>query len=134
MTHVTRYGRAEARPSRVVALCARVGAIALAAMAGCVSVKGEKTLVPPSGLFSHFRAPLAANVAPVPCTNLKVGKGDISVYVKDWVYSGIGADVCNMALQNAIQNGGLKKVYFADYEQTSYLGFVTLFTVTAYGE
>jgi len=58
----------------------------------------------------------------------------MSVYVKEWVYSGVSANVCNMAMRDAIENGNLKKVYFADYEQHSFLGFVTLFTVTAYGE
>ena len=54
--------------------------------------------------------------------------------MQEWVYSGISADVCDMALREAIANGGLKKVYFADYEQQTFLGFVTVFTVTAYGE
>ena len=37
-------------------------------------------------------------------------------------------------LREAIDDGNLKKVYFADYEQETFLGFVTLFKVTAYGE
>ena len=113
---------------------ALVAATALLAICGCVSVKGDKTLVPPTGLYAHFRAPLSVNRESVPCTNLKSGTGSRAVYLKEWVYTGLSADVCDMALQEAIADGNLKKVYFADYEQHTFLGFVTLFKVTAYGE
>ena len=108
--------------------------VVLLAACGCVSVKGDRTLVPPTGLYAHFRAPLSVNREPVPCKNLKSGTGSSSVYVKEWVYSGLSADVCDMALREAIEDGNLKKVYFADYEQHTFLGFVTFFEVTAYGE
>ena len=49
--------------------------VALLATCGCVSVKGDRTLVPPSGLYAHFRAPLSVNRVPVPCDNLKSGTG-----------------------------------------------------------
>ena len=107
---------------------------ALLGACGCVSVKGDKTLVPPTGLYAHFRAPLAVSRESVPCANLKSGTGSKAVYVKEWVYTGLSAEVCNMALRDAIEDGKLTKVYFADYEQQTFLGFVTLFKVTAYGE
>ena len=107
---------------------------ALLAASGCVSVKGDRTIVPPSGFYAHFRAPLTVNREPVPCEDLKSGTSSGSVYLKEWVYSGISADVCDMALREAMENGGLKKVYFADYEQQTFLGFVTVFKVTAYGK
>ena len=113
---------------------ALAAAVALLAAYGCVSVKGDGTLVPPTGLYAHFRAPLSVNREPVPCENLKSGTGSSSVYLNEWVYTGISADICNMALRDAIEDGNLKKVYFADYEQHTFLGFVSLFTVTAYGE
>ena len=69
-----------------------------------------------------------------PCDHLKKGTGTFSVHVKEWVWSGASGGACQMALQDAIQNGGLTKVYFADYKQYSFFGFVTFFTVTAYGE
>ena len=106
----------------------------LLAACGCVSVKGERTLVPPTGLYAHFRAPITVNREPVPCENLKSGTGSRAVYLKDWVYSGLSADICDMALREAVEDGKLQKVYFADYEQHTFLGFVTLFKVTAYGE
>jgi len=111
-----------------------IAVLGLVATCGCVSVKGDRTLVPPTGLYAHFRAPLSVNRAPVPCANLKSGTGSKSVYVKEWVYTGLSAEVCDMALREAIADGNLKKVCFADYEQETFLGFVTLFKVTAYGE
>ena len=113
---------------------ALAAAATLLATCGCVSVDADRTLVPPTGLYAHFRAPLSVNREPVPCKNLKSGTGSSSVYVKEWVYSGLSADVCDMALREAIENGKLKKVYFADYEQHTFLGFITLFKVTSYGE
>ena len=102
--------------------------------AGCVSVKDAHTLVPPSGLVSDFRAPLTIPKGPVPCKNLKIGTGSKSVFVKDWLYTGIGADVTDMTLKEAMDSAGITRLYYADYNQYSILGFVTFFTVTAYGE
>ena len=107
---------------------------ALAALCGCVSVKNENALVPPTGLYSHFRAPLTINRGAVPCANLKSGVSSRAVYVKDWVYSGLSVEVCDMALREACEAGGLRKLHYADYEQQSFFGFVTVFSVTAYGE
>lgn len=106
----------------------------LALGTGCVSVAGKGTIVPPTGIYSHFRAPLTITGASFPCENLKKGESSSGVYVKEWVYTGIDAGVCEMALEDAIRNGQLTKVHFADYEQHSLLGFVTWFSVTAYGE
>ena len=114
--------------------CALATAAALLAACGCVSVKGDKTLVPPTGLYAHFRAPITVNRESVPCDNLKTGTGSRTVYLKEWAYTGLSADICDMALREAIEDGKLEKVYFADYEQQTFLGFVTLFKVTAYGE
>lgn len=105
-----------------------------AALCGCVSVKSDHGLVPPSGMITDFRAPLVVPRGPVPCEKLKVGKGNCSVYVKDWIYSGLDVDVTDMALERAVADGGIRHLYFADYEQYSVLGFVTVFNVTAYGE
>ncbi len=116
------------------AKCAWAAAAALLAACGCVSVKGDRTLVPPTGLYAHFRAPLTVNREPVPCENLKSGTGSQSIYFKEWVYTGLSTDICDMALREAIEDGKFTKVYFADYEQETFLGFVTIFKVTAYGE
>ena len=116
--------------------CAWAAAAALLAACGCVSVKGDRTLVPPTGLYAHFRAPLSVNRVSVPCENLKTGKASENLYIWAWplVFFPFNASFCDMALQSAIEDGGLTKVYFADYHQDSFFGLVTRFTVTAYGE
>ena len=90
---------------------------------GCVSVASQRTVVPPPGAFADFSAPLTP------------GTATENLYVWAWPVGGIlSVSVCDMALQRAVENGGLEKVYFADYHQDSFLGLFTKFTVTAYGE
>lgn len=102
---------------------------------GCVSVSSKETVVPPPGLFADFSAPLTPITEPIAMTTLKTGKATENLYVWAWPLWGIfNASFCDMALQKAIENGGLKKVYFADYHQDSFFGLITRFTVTAYGE
>ncbi len=102
---------------------------------GCVSVASQKTVVPPPGLFADFSAPLTPISEPVPCADLKSGSATKGLYVWAWPLAGfLDASLVDMTLQEAIENGGLSKVYFADYHQNSFLGLVTKFTVTAYGE
>lgn len=102
---------------------------------GCVSVASKRTVVPPPGAFADFSAPLTPITEPVPCENLKSGTATENLYVWAWPVGGIlSVSVCDMALQRAVENGGLEKVYFADYHQDSFLGLFTKFTVTAYGE
>lgn len=102
---------------------------------GCVSVASKNSVVPPPGAFSDFSAPLTPIAEPVPCTNLKSGTASRNLYAWAWPLTfRIDASLCDMALRNAIEDGGLEKVYFADYHQYSFLGVVTKFTVTAYGE
>lgn len=102
---------------------------------GCVSVSSQKTVVPPPGLYADFSAPLTPIVEPVPCENLKTGTASENLYFWAWpLLPFLHASLCDMALQNAIEDGGLTKVCFADYHQDSFFGLVTRFTVTAYGE
>ena len=106
----------------------------LALAAGCVSVKNDAGLRPPSALCSNLRATVGCPKGPVACPSPKQGQAHSSVHVKEWVFTGISADVVDLALQEAVRNGQLKKVAYADYEQFSILGFVTFFKLTAYGE
>ncbi len=108
----------------------------LAALSGgCVSVANQKSVAPPSGLFADFSAPLTAISEPVPCENLKSGSASNSLYVWAWpIMPVLDVSFVDMTFKEAIENGGLSKVYFADYHQDSFLGLVTKFTVTAYGE
>ena len=103
------------------------------ALCGCVSVKSDHGLVPPSGLCSDFRAPLVVPRGPVDFDGLKVGEGSKSVYLHEWVYTGLDVGVTDMTLAAAMAQAGITELVAADYEQYSILGFVTLFKVTAYG-
>ena len=112
-------------------------AIALAAVAlitGCVSVKNQNGLTPPSALCSKIRGTIGVPRESVPVEHLKFARTSASFHLHEWVFSGVSAGLIDMALQNALSTGELKKVYYADYEQVSILGFVTVFNVTAYGE
>ena len=108
--------------------------VAVMLLAGCVSVKNQNGLTPPSALCSVVTGTIGVSKGPVPVGNLKSARTHASVHLHEWVFSGASAGLIDMALQNAVANSGLKKVYYADYEQVSYLGFVTVFNVTAYGE
>lgn len=113
-----------------VALVLAVGAL----LTGCVSVKNQNGLTPPSALCSTIKGTIGVPKGSVPVGNLKTAQTSASLHLHEWVFSGASAGLIDMALRNALSNGELKKVYYADYEQTSILGFVTVFNVTAYGE
>ena len=116
------------------ALCRALAVAACLSALGCVSVRNSAGLTPPAALCSSVRGTVGCPKESVPCVGLRTGKTDETYHVKEWVFTGISAGIVDMALQKAIDNGGLKKVYYADYEQVSYLGFVTVFNLTAYGE
>ena len=108
--------------------------LAAALLAGCVSVENRGGLNPPVALFSTIKGTIGVPRDPIPMERLKSAKTDGTVHLREWVFSGISAGIVDMALQSAVAKGDLKKVYYADYEQTSYLGFVTVFNIVAYGE
>ena len=108
--------------------------IAGAILAGCVSVDNRDGLNPPVALCSNIRGTIGVPKGSVPVAGPKVARTDATIHFKEWIFTGLSAGIIDMALENAVANSGLKKVYYADYEQTSYLGFVTVFNIVAYGE
>lgn len=116
--------------SLTVAFAIVAGALA----AGCVSVGNRNGLTPPSALCSSFRGTVGVPKGAVPVGGLKSARTNAAVHLHEWAVTGASAGLIDMALQNALSNGELKKVYYADYEQVSILGFVTIFNLTAYGE
>ena len=111
--------------------------IALAAgamLTGCVSVKNQNGLTPPAALCSKIKGTIGVPKGSVPVGNLKSARTSASLHLHEWVFSGASAGLIDMSLRNVLSNGELKKIYYADYEQVSILGFVTVFNVTAYGE
>ena len=107
---------------------------AVALLTGCVSVKNQNGLTPPSALCSKVKGTIGIPKESVSVDHLKLARTSASLHFHEWVFSGASAGLIDMALQNALSTGELKKVYYADYEQLSILGFVTVFNVTAYGE
>lgn len=107
---------------------------AIALLCGCVSVDNRSGLRPPSALCSHVKGTVGVPREPVLVGGLKSGHTDVAVHLQEWVFTGASAGLVDMALAKAVENGGLRKVHYADYEQTSILGFVTVFNLTAYGE
>lgn len=115
-------------------LTAALTLIAGAILAGCVSVDNRDGLNPPVALCSNLRGTIGVPKEPIPFADLKSARTDATVHLKEWIFTGLSAGMVDMTLKNAVANSGLKKVYYADYEQTSYLGFVTVFNVVVYGE
>jgi hypothetical protein len=108
--------------------------IIVTSFCGCVSVKNERSIVPPPALISVVRAPLTAPAESIGCENLKRGVAADSFYIWEYLLTGINATVWAATLDKAMQSGKLSKLHYADYEMTSILGYITIFTVTAYGE
>lgn len=116
-------------------MCRFLACIAIAiSFCGCVSVKNDRSIVPPPAFISFVKAPLTVPSEPVSCGSLKRGEAADSIYVWEYLYTRITVTVWNSTLEKAMRNGGLTKLHYADYTMESYLGYVTIFTVTAYGE
>ena len=109
-------------------------AVLAALFGGCVSVKNDRAIVPPPALISEVTAPLTIPVESTSCVNLKKGTASGSLYIYEYLFTGISATVWTSTLERAMHKGGLKKLHYAEYHMTSILGYITTFTVTAYGE
>jgi len=102
--------------------------LAVLLTAGCAFWRAP--VVPPAGLlFTQYRAPLTPQVSGVPVAK-KVGTHSTS-YFAYFLYSFAWDDA---SIEAAARQGGLSKVYYADYEVLSVLGIYARFTVRAYGE
>lgn len=111
-----------------------VALVAEALLSGCVSVDNRNGLNMPPAFCSNVKGTVGVPKGPISVDGLKTARTSASVHLHEWVFSGASAGLIDMALQNALSNGELKKLYYADYEQISLFGFVTVFNLTAYGE
>ena len=112
-----------------------VASAALTALfCGCVSVKNDRSIVPPSALISVIRAPLTTPSGPISCHGLKSGRASDSFYVNEYIFTDMSATIWAATLEKAMKNGKIRKLHYADYDMSSFLGYVTTFTVRAYGE
>ena len=116
-------------------MCRFLACIAIViSFCGCVSVKNDRAIVPPPAVISFIKAPLTVPSTSVSCENMKRGEAADSIYVWEYLYTGITVSAWSSTLEKAMRNGGLTKLHYADYTMESYLGYVTIFSVTAYGE
>jgi len=106
----------------------------VALLSGCVSIGNRNGINPPSALCAHVRGSVGIPRGPVSVGGPKRGESGSAVHVKEWFFSGASANVTDMALKAAAESGGIRRIDYADYELTSYLGFVTVFNLVAYGE
>ena len=116
--------------SKLIAICALASGIFLQ---GCVSVVNRNGLKPPAALCSWITGTVGVPRGPIQVGQQKSGRSSGSVHLQEWIFSGASASILDLALKQAAANGGLKSVQYADYEQLSILGFVTVFHLTAYG-
>ncbi len=110
---------------------ATVGVIALLAVVavfceGCAAVRAP--VVPPIGsVFNQTKAPLSTEFAETPVA-MKHGQASaVSILFSLFSFG-------DCSLQAAAENGGLRKIYSADYEFKNILGLYMQTTVIAHGE
>lgn len=56
------------------------------------------------------------------------------MYIRDIFFTGLDVAFDDASIQKAAKNGGLSKIYYADYEAKSVLGVFGMFTTKVYGE
>jgi len=110
--------------------CLSVAAVLLA-FGGCTH--WQAPVRPPVGLlFTRYRAPLTADVTGVPAAG-REGTAS-TLFVQDIILTGQGLAWDDASIATAAREGGLTKVYYADYEVLAVLGVFGEFTVRVYGE
>ncbi len=110
-----------------------LAAMAVAFSSGCASVNWSAPVQPPRGLlYTHYRAPLTAEIAGVP-TGGKTGTAS-TLYVRDILVTGQGLAWDDASIEKAAREAGIKTVHYADYEILEVLGIFGEFTVRVHGE
>jgi len=90
-------------------------------------------VIPPQGiLFSQVTAPLSLDFDETPVC-AKHGEAT-SRFFHEPLFTQLEFAWDKALLADAARNGGLSKVYYADYTHTNILGIYSTFTVRAYGE
>ena len=104
-----------------------------ATLCGCSSISDRNSLTMPLALVNVTSAPLSGNFTPVENIDaLKCGVSDEGWYFI-WPYPPISVSLDDMTIQSAMKNGGIKEVYFADYEQKHY-ALISFYKVRVYGK
>jgi len=120
-----------------IAIPRAIGAVVLAALlavaAGCFQAP---VIVPQGLLYSSTRAPLTVNFDRTPSgrdRGRKVSSAHTS-YFHDPILTGTDFAWDDASIARIAHEGGLKEIYFADYEAFQILGIYGRFTVNVYGE
>lgn len=83
--------------------------------------------------ITYLRAPLTTDFNNTP-VGLKKGTASGVIYFREPFLTNLSFAAGDATIEEAAKNGGLKKVYYADYEYLNILGIYAKFTVNAYGE
>lgn len=103
-----------------------LGAVAIALLlSGCMLAA---PVIPPQGwVYNDTKAPITTNFKDTPI-GTKVGSSSSSSLL--WGLIAFG----DCSIHSAAQQGGLSKIYHADYEHFNILGLYSKTTVYVYGE
>ena len=89
-------------------------------------------VIPPQGfLFSQYSAPLTIDFDKTQ-TGARVGKAS-TLWIRE-PFLGTSYAWEDASISAAARNGGIKKVYYADYEWLQVLGLFGRFTVVVHGD
>jgi hypothetical protein len=90
---------------------------------------------PPHGiLFSQYSAPLTKNLDnTITGTKLTKVSQSSTHYFRDIIFTGLDISWGDASIDTIARMGGLKQVYFADYELLNVLGIYAQYTINVYG-
>ena len=98
---------------------------------GCVSFKDDSSVVMPGCLVNVTKGPLTGNLRKgIVAEELKNGKASEVIFFQwyiPWASAG------NETLKEAMEDGGITELHYADYSVTHCL-IIAFFNVTAYGK
>ncbi len=102
--------------------------------AGCAGgVMVRTPVVPPvGGILTMYKAPLTTNVEAAP-VGLKKGVA-WTLYVREPFITNASVAWKDASLEAAAKQGGISRIYYADYELFQVLGVFAQFTTIVYGE
>lgn len=113
-------------------------------LAACASGSGEASVAtgyltpvmpPPGGIYQNIKAPLTVDFEHTPATAPKSGSATVThIAAPFYPMLSVSFMEAGSTLTEACKNGGLSKVYYADYEVFNVFNVYTRFTVRAYGE
>lgn len=121
---------------RLTRLAAGLAIAAMALLLGGCAAAYRSPVKPPTGfIFANIKAPLTHdfNNTPSDASLIKYSESK-TMYVHDWLLTGISIAWDDVDVAAAAHRGGIGKVSYADYEFMNVLGFYANFKLHVYGE